>query len=124
MATAIRILVDGEAFSAELNESETAEAIKQALPLEASASRWGDELYFSTSVSDEANAEARADFEVGELGYWPPGNAFCIFFGPTPMSRGLKPVMANPGNPIGRVLDDTDPLLDSRSGANIRVELA
>ncbi|MBM84046.1 MAG: hypothetical protein CMJ78_26130 [Planctomycetaceae bacterium] len=124
MSTPIRIIVDGETFGAELNDSPTATAIADALPLEASASRWGDELYFSTPINKEAEDDARADFDVGELGYWPPGNAFCIFFGPTPMSHGLRPVMANPGNPIGHITEDGDRLLDASSGARVRVELA
>ncbi len=48
---------------------------------------WGDEIYFAIPVSLKEDGP-RATVEVGDLGYWPPGRAFCIFFGPTPASRG------------------------------------
>ncbi|MFT7643454.1 MAG: hypothetical protein ACI9G1_005219 [Pirellulaceae bacterium] len=123
MGQSIRIIVDGEEFSAELNDSETAEAIVDSLPLDASGSRWGDEIYFSIPVDCPEADDARDEFEVGELGYWPPGNAFCIFYGPTPASRDGEPRMANPGNPIGRITEDATRLRDIE-GSEVRIELA
>jgi len=122
--TPIEITIGDETLAAELNDSPTAEAVGEALPIESTVNRWGDEFYFSIPVSRSAEADARAEFAVGELGYWPPGNAFCIFFGPTPASRGSEPRMANPGNPIGRILDDTEVLKSISDGTAVRITAA
>jgi len=70
----------------------------------------------------ELASDARADVEVGEFGYWPVGRAFCIFFGPTPASRGDKPRAASPVNPVGHLLDDPAPLRRVKNGNLIRLE--
>lgn len=124
MPRKIRIVIGELSLAAELNDSPTAEALWEVLPLEASGSKWGEEIYFSTPVDQAAGPDARAEMEVGELAFWPPGNAFCIFFGPTPASHGSEPRAANPANPIGRVLDDIEPLQAVPSGAQVRVEAA
>ena len=90
---------------AELNETATADAIWEALPMKARANTWGDEIYFSIPVYlDEENAQAVV--EKGDLGYWPVGNAFCIFFGRTPVSRGDEIRPASPVNVFGRLEGD------------------
>jgi len=104
---------------AELNDSPTAQAIWEALPITARANRWGEEIYFRIPVHEELAEDARAEVEVGELGYWPPGNAFCIFFGPTPASSGDEPRAASPVNPIGRVLGKATVFKDVRDGEPI-----
>jgi hypothetical protein len=71
----IRITAGEVSGVAELNESKTAESIRAALPLEARANTWGDEIYFSIPVK-LGGENARAEVAVGDLGYWPPGNAF------------------------------------------------
>ena len=76
----IRILVGDLRLSAELNQTDTAEALLAALPLEAPANRWGAEIYFPVPVEQEGAPDAREEMEVGELAYWPPGRAFCVFF--------------------------------------------
>ena len=98
-SSTIRITVGEDTYRAELNDTSTARAILEALPIEASSNRWGDEVYFQIAVHRPAEPDARAEFDPGELGYWPPGNAFCIFFGPTPASAGPQPMMASPGTP-------------------------
>ncbi|MDH7486596.1 MAG: cyclophilin-like fold protein [Anaerolineae bacterium] len=102
----IRISAGGVTAEAELNDSPTAQAIWEALPITARGNRWGEEIYFRIPVRQQLADDARADVSVGELGYWPPGNAFCIFFGRTPASVGDEPRAASPVNPIGRVLGD------------------
>ena len=99
----IRIQSGGISLLATIDNSATAEAIWNALPLEASVNTWGDEIYFRIPVQVEETPEAREVVEVGELGYWPPGQAFCIFFGRTPASQGSEPRAASPVNPFGRV---------------------
>ncbi|HQD39780.1 MAG: hypothetical protein GX766_03340 [Firmicutes bacterium] len=118
-----KILIEagGVKLEAELNESKTAQAIYEALPLEARGSRWGDEIYFSTPVKLGPEEGARAEVEVGALAYWPPGNAFCIFFGPTPASTGSQPQAASPVNVFGRVLGDATLLKDTPHGVKVKV---
>jgi len=102
---------------------ETAKAIWEALPLEARANTWGDEIYFSIPVSIEAE-NPKAVVDLGDLGYWPPGNAFCIFFGPTPMSRGDEIRPASPVNVFGRVIVDPKVFKAVRGGEKVRLERA
>ena len=78
-------------FEARLNDSPTAQAIWEALPIESRVTTWGDEIYFAIPVEMPQDSDARAEVEVGELDYWPLGKAFCIFFGPTPASTDEKP---------------------------------
>jgi hypothetical protein len=106
MAHRITITAGSVTMEAELNDSSTAQMIWEALPVTGRANTWGDEIYFEIPVEAEQAPDARADVEVGELGYWPVGRAFCIFFGPTPISTGDQPRAASPVNIVGRVLGD------------------
>jgi len=119
-----RITIASGAISAEaeLNDSPTAAAIYEALPIEATASRWGQEVYFTIPVSCGPAEDAREDVAVGELGYWPVGKAFCIFFGRTPASGpDGRPRAASPVNPIGRVLGDATAFRAVRDGQQVRL---
>jgi len=118
----ISITAGKVSLRAELNEGPTAEKIWQALPIEAKANTWGDEIYFGIPVRAEEEPGAKEDVEVGQLGYWPPGNAFCIFFGPTPASSGGTPRAASPVNLLGRVLGDAKELRKVRDGETLRLE--
>jgi len=119
MGQTIRIRAGDVSLTADLNDSVTADAILEALPIQASGNRWGEEIYFSIPVQQDGSPDARADMEVGEIAYWPPGNAFCIFFGPTPASDGDEPRAASPVNPVGRILEDTEPLKQVPDGASV-----
>ena len=122
MAHRITIAAGPVTLDAELNDTPTARKIWEALPIVGQANTWGDEIYFKISVEMEEAPDARADVEVGELGYWPRGSAFCIFFGPTPASAGDQPRAASPVNPVGRLLDDPAPLRDVPAGATVMIE--
>lgn len=111
-------------LQAELNDSDTAHEIAEALPIEFSGSLWGDEIYGAVPVTAGPAPDARADVEVGELAYWPPGNAFCIFYGPTPASSGEQPRAAGPVNIIGRITDDATVLRRLTSSPTVRLEKA
>ncbi|HOT90608.1 MAG TPA: cyclophilin-like fold protein [Anaerolineae bacterium] len=102
----ITITAGEVSLEAELNDSPTAQQIWDALPITGSANTWGDEIYFEIPVTARQAPEARAEVEVGELGYWPVGRAFCIFFGPTPVSTDERPRAYSPVNVVGRVLGD------------------
>jgi hypothetical protein len=108
-------------LQAELNDSPTARQVWDALPIEAEANTWGDEVYFTIPVIAVQASDARADVEVGELGYWPVGHAFCIFFGPTPVSTGPKPRAYSPVNILGRVLGDATLLRGVQDGTAVRI---
>jgi hypothetical protein len=118
----ITISAQGISMSAELNDSSSAQQIWDALPLEGSASTWGDEIYFATSVVMEEEPDASADVEVGDLGYWPPGHALCIFFGPTPASTAKKPRAASPVNILGHVMGDARQFRIVQNGTTVRVD--
>ncbi|MFC1908054.1 cyclophilin-like fold protein [Chloroflexota bacterium] len=90
---------------AELNDTRTAEHIWQALPIKSTVQTWGNEVYFAIPLT-LTQENAREVVEVGELGYWPLGKAFCIFFGSTPVSRGNEIRPASPVNVFGRVISD------------------
>jgi hypothetical protein len=102
----INIQIGSLSVEAELNDSATAKKVAEALPITASFNTWGDEIYFTIPVNAELDETAREEVEVGDLGYWPSGNAFCIFFGQTPMSEAGRIVPASAVNIIGRVIGD------------------
>lgn len=123
MERRIRISVGELELSASLTDSATADAIWEALPLERSVNTWGNEFYFDIGVPAELEPDARDVVEVGTLAYWPPGQAFCIFFGPTPASQGDEVRAASAVNQIGE-LDDIPvaQLREISSGTPIRIE--
>jgi hypothetical protein len=122
MARTIKIRAGGVEAHAELNESGTATAIWEALPITARASTWGDEIYFAIPVHRDEE-QAQATVAVGDLGYWPPGNALCIFFGPTPASRSPGEVRpASPVNVFGKVQGDATRFKQVRSGETVTIE--
>jgi len=118
----IRITAEAITATAELASTPTAAAIWEALPIEGHAHTWGDEIYFAIPVQIPAEPEAREDVDVGELGYWPAGHAFCIFFGPTPASSDDQPRAASPVNVFGRMLEDATAFRGVPDGATVRVE--
>ena len=124
MTYRITITAGSVTLEAELNDSPTGRMIWEALPITGRANTWGDEIYFEIPVRAEQASDARADVEVGELGYWPVGSAFCIFFGPTPVSTGKKPRAASPVNVVGRVLGDTTAFRQVDAGATVTLNVA
>jgi len=121
----MKIVIETEATGpvpAELDDKrcpKTVAAIVQGLPIAGIARRWGDEVYFEIQV--EAGPEAPVEVvRAGDLGYWPPGRAFCIFFGPTPTSSNPHEIRpASPVNPIGRLLSDPAAFKKVRNGDRI-----
>jgi hypothetical protein len=109
-------------LSAQLNDTSTAQKIWKVLPLEGTVKTWGDEIYFGIPLVIEQEPGARADVEVGDLGYWPPGHAFCIFFGPTPASAGEHPRAASPVNIFGRAQGDATQFRAVQNGVTVRIE--
>jgi hypothetical protein len=119
----IRITAGGVAVDARLDESRTATAIWDALPISARANTWGDEIYFDVGIV-AAPESPREVVERGTLAYWPPGQAFCIFFGRTPASRGDEIRPASPVNVFGRLTGDPAIFKKVRAGTRVRIDRA
>jgi hypothetical protein len=122
MAGRIRIVVGDRVVRATLNESKTARALLERLPLKVSMSRWGDEYYGDCGLSAPLEKGARAEMGVGELAYWPQGSALCIFFGPTPASVGDEPRAVSPVNPLGMIEGEVAFLKSLASNITVKIE--
>jgi hypothetical protein len=122
-ARRIRITAGAVSAEATLDSSATAQGVWDALPLTAAGQTWGDEIYFAIPVQAKPESP-RETVEMGDLGYWPPGSAFCIFFGPTPASRGDEIRPASAVNVFGRVAGDARVFKKVRSGTAVRIERA
>lgn len=106
-----------------LLDTPTAEKIWQALPFTARVMTWGDEFYFGVPAQAELESDAKVVVEVGALAYWPTMPAFCVFFGPTPVSHGQEPRAASPVNVFGKLHEVDQVLLRSvQDGEEVRVK--
>lgn len=114
----INIITEKVQMEAELNDSNTAELIFNALPIEAEVNTWGEEIYFSIPVETEPENGVEVVKE-GDLGYWPQGNAFCMFFGKTPVSTDKEIRPASKVNPIGRILRNPKEWKEVKDGEKI-----
>ena len=120
MGNKIRITAGAIEAEAELNNTKTAQAIWQALPTKGRVSLWGDEIYFSIPVNLQLEAGQEV-VSIGDLGYWPDGNAFCIFFGPTPASQRDEIRPASAVTVFGRVIGDATIFKKVAAGTRITV---
>jgi hypothetical protein len=121
MVQRIKITTGEASATAVLNDTETAQAIWDALPITAQANTWGDEIYFSIPVK-LGTEKGQETVELGDLGYWSPGTAFCIFFGLTPMSRGDEIRPASAVTVFGRLEGEPAVFRAVPSGAQVSVE--
>ena len=118
MSRSINIKFDNSSFEGVLNDSNTSNLIWDSLPINSSVSTWGDEIYFSIPVSDNED-NSKEVVELGDLGYWPPGNAFCIFFGLTPASSEGEIRPASPVNILGKIIGELDSLKQVKPGESV-----
>lgn len=119
----IRITAGAVSMEAELNGSETATKIWDALPIEAAGQTCGDEIYFAIPVQAGVAADAQEVVASGAIAYWPPGTAFCIFFGPTPSSRTKDEIRPySPVNVVGQLSGDATAFKRVRSGTKVQIE--
>ena len=122
MTTPIKIIVGKSTLRAELFDSPNAKQIINSLPIETRPNEWGDEFYFTIPVKAALDDTATIKVTIGDIGYWPPGKALAIFFGPTPASTGKEPVPASEVNIVGRVIDDATILKKEKGASKIRIE--
>jgi len=118
----VRITAGEVSATAVLKDNATADAIYSALPIEGRGNTWGDEIYFGIPVDLKQAPDASDAVELGALAYWPPGHGFCIFFGPTPASRGSEPRAASPVNVFGKLEGDPLVFKKVRNGEKVRIQ--
>ncbi|MCH7734627.1 MAG: hypothetical protein IH868_09265 [Chloroflexi bacterium] len=118
----IRISAGDVVVSAELDDTDAANRLWEALPVQGNANKWGDEIYFSVGIDADLDETAQETVELGAVGYWPPGDALCLFFGPTPMSVGDEIRPASAVNILGMIEGDSTVLKAVADGTPITVE--
>lgn len=118
----IKIKFDKLSFTAELSDSPTSKAIWDQLPMESRVNTWGEEIYFEIPVNMPQEPHAQEILSVGDLAYWPVGQAFCIFFGPTPVSTDDRPRAYSPVNLLGKILGDCAGLRSIQNQETVRIE--
>lgn len=122
MLTQIKIIIGNITLDAELFDTACAKAIADVLPIETRPNEWGDEFYFEIPVGMALDKTATKKVKVGDIGYWPPGKALALFFGPTPMSKGSEPVPASEVNLVGRITGNAALLRKAKGTIRIRIE--
>ena len=124
MPTPIKLTLEKIELSGTLNDSPAAAALAKKLPLSFKLSRWGEEYYGAIpgGLGVKEDKSARDVLEIGELAYWTPGSALCIFWGPTPASHGDECRAASPVIPLGKVTGDWAGVKKLGGGVTVKVE--
>ena len=120
MKRKIKIIVGKLELEAWLNETKTAAKVFEALPITSTVNTWGDEIYFTIPVTADPE-DAKELVSLGDIAYWPPGKAMCIFFGRTPISRGDEIRPASAVNIIGKIEGDLKTLKKVKDGGEITI---
>ena len=118
----IKISTEDIVLDAELFDTPCAKSIEAALPIITAPNAWGDEFYFEIPIAEPLDDTATISVKVGDIAYWPPGNALAIFFGPTPMSKSSDPVPASAVNLVGKINGDAALLKRAKGATEIRIE--
>ncbi len=119
----IQISFDSYILEAKLADSDCARALLKALPLEGDACLWGKEIYFAIPIEASLETGASDQLPAGSLAFWPPGNAFCIIWGPTPASHENEPRFASPVNYLGKIYGDFSALDQIREGDTLSLSI-
>ncbi len=117
----ILIETDELKVKADLFDTATGRSLYETIPFEAEVRTWGDEIYFEVPVVEELDETAKEVVEIGDIGYWPTGRAMCLFYGPTPMSRGDEIRPASAVNIIGRINGEATVFKGVPTGTRIRI---
>lgn len=123
MPANIRIRIGDVILEAELFDTACAKEIRKKLPIDSKPNVWGDEFYFEIPVDMPLDGTRNALVKVGDIGYWPPGRALAIFFGPTPLSTGDAPVPVSEVNIVGKIIGDATLLRRAKKNGKLRVEV-
>jgi len=119
MPKILNIQINQITLSATLNESSTSQLVWESLPITANINVWGKEIYFSTPIKTDSDHNATDIVDKGTVAYWPPGNALCLFWGPTPASLGDESRSASPVNIIGLINENLEILNSVQNGTEI-----
>ena len=122
MPIPVKIIIGKLTLKAEFFPTSCAKKIGACLPIETRPNEWGDEFYFTIPVTAALDDTATTKVKIGDIGYWPPGKALAIFFGPTPISPSNDPVPASEVNIVGRIIDDATSLRQEKGALKIRIE--
>ena len=123
MTRKIKIISNPVEMEARLNNTQIAKQLWQILPVESRINLWDEEIYFSIPLEVE-NEKPQEIVDIGDIAYWPPGNAFCLFFGPTPASLGDEIRPASPVTVIGKLLGSPQDFKKLKSGTKISLKKA
>ena len=118
----IQITTQNITVEAELLDRPESDNFYSSLPLTGRVNTWGLEIYFSIDYSMELQEGASEIVNLGDMAYWPPGSAFCIFFGPTPASIGDEIRAASEVNLLGKIIGDPLVFKSVPSGTDIKIE--
>ena len=116
----ISISIEKSRFVVRLNDTKTADRLLASLPLRGDGDFWGEEIYFDIGV-ELPEENPKAEVEVGDVAYWRPGTALCLFFGRTPASTGEAPRAASPVTVVGKLVGDPSRLKEVRNLRGIEV---
>jgi hypothetical protein len=87
----------------------TFNAILDNLPVEVIINKWGEERYTDrTPIVVEQEHNAKTDVNELDVAYWPEGNALCLFYGPTPISKNGKIQAYSHVNIVGKIIDPSN----------------
>jgi len=123
MPSKVRITVGTVTLEAVCRDTPTARAVLDACPIEATASTWGEEVYFSAPLDVGRESDAKAVVDLGEIAFWVEGRAIAIGYGPTPASQGDEIRLAAPTNIWADAEDDVRALASAGDGDPVRVEV-
>jgi len=118
----IQITTQNITVEAELLDRSESDNFYSSLPFTGRVNTWGLEIYFSIDHSMELQEDASEIVNLGDIAFWPPGNAFCIFFGPTPASIGDEIRAASEVNLLGKIIGDPLVFKSVPSGSDIKIE--
>jgi hypothetical protein len=119
----IRIAWPKGAVSATLEDTPTARALVEALPANAKAQTWGEEVYFELPVKAKLEASAKQVVPPGSVCFWVEGSSLALPWGRTPVSQGDESRLVTRCNLLGAIDGDPRRLASVRGGDTITLTI-